>query len=110
MRRGCRMSRGWCAVNGCVGCSRLWLMLVLPASCSCLFLLLQLGEDPEGTGRKSILELMDTVDKTIPEPPRLIDADFMMPVEGQRGDMGRPEAHAVMERARMPACDVLMAC
>ncbi len=38
------------------------------------------GTDPE-LGEKAILKLMETVDKYIPEPKRLIDADFSMPVE-----------------------------
>jgi elongation factor Tu len=32
-------------------------------------------------GKTAILKLMETVDKYIPEPKRIIDADFMMPVE-----------------------------
>lgn len=39
------------------------------------------GSD-EQLGKGAILKLMETVDKYIPEPKRIIDADFLMPVEG----------------------------
>ena len=32
-------------------------------------------------GKTAILKLMETVDTTIPEPKRIVDADFIMPVE-----------------------------
>lgn len=38
-------------------------------------------EDPSGEYAKAIFELMENVDKYIPEPERDIDRDFLMPVE-----------------------------
>ena len=38
------------------------------------------GSDEE-IGKKAILKLMETVDSTIPEPKRVVDADFIMPIE-----------------------------
>ncbi|NOR11869.1 MAG: elongation factor Tu [Candidatus Aminicenantes bacterium] len=37
--------------------------------------------DPEAEVNKSILELMDAVDAHIPEPMRLVDKSFLMPIE-----------------------------
>jgi len=37
--------------------------------------------DPEAEVNKSILELMDAVDSYIPEPERLVDQPFLMPIE-----------------------------
>ena len=37
--------------------------------------------DPEAEVNKSILELMDAVDSYIPEPVRLVDQPFLMPIE-----------------------------
>jgi elongation factor Tu len=37
--------------------------------------------DPEAEVNKSILELMDAVDSYIPEPLRLVDQPFLMPIE-----------------------------
>ena len=38
-------------------------------------------EDPNGEWGDKIMELMDTVDSTIPDPQRDTDKDFLMPVE-----------------------------
>jgi len=38
------------------------------------------GEKPE-LGKQAILKLMEALDSDIPEPPRLLDAPFLMPVE-----------------------------
>jgi elongation factor Tu len=40
-------------------------------------------------GKESILALMEAVDKHIPEPTRLFDADFVMPIEGSMSITGR---------------------
>ena len=37
--------------------------------------------DPEAEVNKSVLELMDAVDSYIPEPVRLVDQPFLMPIE-----------------------------
>ena len=37
--------------------------------------------DPEAEVNKSILELMEAVDSSIPEPVRLVDKPFLMPIE-----------------------------
>ncbi|MGB6031436.1 MAG: elongation factor Tu [Bacteroidota bacterium] len=37
--------------------------------------------DPEAEVNKSILELMDAVDSAIPQPVRLVDKPFLMPIE-----------------------------
>jgi elongation factor Tu len=37
--------------------------------------------DPEAEVNKSVLELMDAVDAYIPEPTRLVDQPFLMPIE-----------------------------
>lgn len=47
------------------------------------------GKDPEGHGRKSIMELMDAVDAHIPIPPRDLDKPFLMAVEGVFSISGR---------------------
>lgn len=46
-------------------------------------------KDPEGLGRASILKLMEACDTSIPLPTRLVDADFVMPVEGVFSIEGR---------------------
>jgi elongation factor Tu len=38
-------------------------------------------EDPQGEGGKCIQELMDALDSWIPEPERVTDQDFLMPIE-----------------------------
>jgi len=40
-----------------------------------------LDDSDKVLGRDAIIKLMDTVDKDIPEPKRIVDADFIMPVE-----------------------------
>jgi elongation factor Tu len=40
-------------------------------------------------GKEAIMQLMDAVDKAIPEPKRLLDADFLMPIEGSMSITGR---------------------
>jgi len=45
--------------------------------------------DPESEVNKSILELMDAVDAHIPEPVRLIDQPFLMPIEDVFSISGR---------------------
>lgn len=39
------------------------------------------GRDEE-TGKNAILKLMDAVDSYIPDPVRVLDKSFLMPVEG----------------------------
>eukprot|EP00526_Cylindrotheca_closterium_P009568 CAMPEP_0113628450 /NCGR_PEP_ID=MMETSP0017_2-20120614/14740_1 /TAXON_ID=2856 /ORGANISM="Cylindrotheca closterium" /LENGTH=423 /DNA_ID=CAMNT_0000538753 /DNA_START=39 /DNA_END=1310 /DNA_ORIENTATION=+ /assembly_acc=CAM_ASM_000147 len=46
------------------------------------------GKDPE-MGAERILELMDTVDETIPEPERDMDKDFLMSIEDTFSIAGR---------------------
>lgn len=43
----------------------------------------------DGIGKDRVLELMAQVDEEIPTPPRLVDADFLMPVEGTYSIEGR---------------------
>lgn len=45
-------------------------------------------KDPK-LGKESILQLMDTIDKFVPEPDRSLDAPFFMPVEQVHSIMGR---------------------
>jgi len=42
---------------------------------------LESGGDPTAEVNKPILELMDAVDSSIPEPVRLVDQPFLMPIE-----------------------------
>ncbi len=42
---------------------------------------LETDGDPEADVNKSILELMDAVDKYIPEPERLVEQPFLLPIE-----------------------------
>jgi elongation factor Tu len=42
---------------------------------------LETDGDPENEWNKKILELMDAVDEYIPEPVRLVDQPFLMPIE-----------------------------
>jgi len=46
------------------------------------------GENP-AMGKESILKLMEALDKHVPTPPRKLDADFLMPVEGIYSIEGR---------------------
>lgn len=46
------------------------------------------GNNPE-LGEEKILELMQAVDDTIPEPPRDLDKDFLMPIEDVFSIAGR---------------------
>jgi elongation factor Tu len=46
-------------------------------------------KDAAGLGRAAIMKLMDAVDTFIPEPKRLVDADFCMPVENVFSISGR---------------------
>lgn len=46
------------------------------------------GKNPE-LGEKKILELMQAVDDNIPEPPRDLDKDFLMPIEDVFSIAGR---------------------
>ncbi len=46
-------------------------------------------EDPQGEWGDKIMELMDTVDATIPDPERDTDKDFVMPVEDVFSITGR---------------------
>lgn len=46
------------------------------------------GKDPE-IGEEKILELMQAVDDNIPEPPRDLDKDFLMPIEDVFSIAGR---------------------
>jgi len=43
----------------------------------------------EELGKKAILKLMETVDSYVPEPKRLVDADFQMPIEAVFSIAGR---------------------
>jgi len=47
------------------------------------------GKDPDGYGAKAVLELMQAVDDTIPEPVRDLDKPFVMPVEDTFSISGR---------------------
>ena len=47
------------------------------------------SEDDDGTGSSSIRELMKAVDSYIPEPTRIIDGPFLMPIEDVFSISGR---------------------
>jgi elongation factor Tu len=47
------------------------------------------GEDPNGMGVTAVNKLMEAVDTFIPEPVRLVDKDFLMPVEDVFSITGR---------------------
>ena len=47
------------------------------------------GEDPNGMGVTAVNKLMEAVDSFIPEPVRLVDKDFLMPVEDVFSITGR---------------------
>ena len=65
------------------------------------------GSSPE-LGAQAILKLMDTVDATIPEPKRVVDADFIMPVESIFSIEGRGTVvTGKVERGRVKVGDEL---
>ena len=41
------------------------------------------------SGRDTIVELMETVDSTVPEPARALDSPFLMPIEQVHSIPGR---------------------
>jgi len=47
------------------------------------------GRDKDGYGEKAVLELMQAVDDTIPQPTRALDKDFVMPIEDTFSISGR---------------------
>jgi elongation factor Tu len=47
------------------------------------------GNDPNGLGTTAILKLMDAVDEHIPEPIRVLDKPFLMPIEDTFSIAGR---------------------
>jgi len=47
------------------------------------------GKDDEGLGKKSILELMEAVDRYVPQPERPMDRPFLMPIEDVFSISGR---------------------
>lgn len=48
-----------------------------------------LNGENHAVGRDSIIKLMEALDKHVPTPPRKLDADFLMPVEGIYSIEGR---------------------